>query len=71
MNNARTFNDTCGKPLQNFSRTIFHELHASGTTMVVVTHDMEVALQADRIIEMKDGRISSDRPTGTRRGEAA
>ena len=50
---------------------IFHELHAAGTTMVVVTHDTEVALQADRIIEMKDGRISNDRPTGTRSGEAA
>ena len=50
---------------------IFHELHAAGTTMVVVTHDMEVARQADRIIEMKDGRISHDRPTGTRSGETA
>jgi putative ABC transport system ATP-binding protein len=50
---------------------IFHELHAAGTTMVVVTHDTEVALQADRIIEMKDGRISNDRPTGTLSGAAA
>lgn len=50
---------------------IFHELHAAGTTMVVVTHDTEVALQADRIIEMKDGRISNDRSTGTRSGAAA
>lgn len=50
---------------------IFHELHAVGTTMVVVTHNMEVALQADRIIEMKDGRIFNDRPTTTRSGEAA
>lgn len=41
---------------------IFHELHTVGTTMVVVTHNMEVALQADRIVEMKDGRISNDRP---------
>ena len=49
---------------------IFHELHDRGTTMVVVTHDKEVALQADRIIEMKDGQISNDRPTGTRSGEA-
>jgi putative ABC transport system ATP-binding protein len=49
---------------------IFHELHASGTTMVVVTHDREVALQADRIIEMKDGRIRRDLPTGTRSSEA-
>lgn len=45
---------------------IFHELHTAGTTLVVVTHDMEVALQADRIIEMKDGRISNDRLTRTR-----
>ena len=44
---------------------IFHELHTVGTTMVVVTHNMEVALQADRIIEMKDGRISNDRPTAS------
>jgi putative ABC transport system ATP-binding protein len=50
---------------------IFHELHIAGTTMVVVTHDKEVAFQADRIIEMKDGLISSDRPTGSRSGEAA
>jgi ABC-type lipoprotein export system ATPase subunit len=50
---------------------IFHELHAAGTTLVVVTHNMEVALQADRIIEMKDGRISNDRPTRTGSAETA
>lgn len=42
---------------------IFRELHASGTTLVIVTHDLEVARQTDRIVEMKDGRISSDRLT--------
>jgi len=50
---------------------IFRDLHAAGTTLVVVTHDMEVALQADRIIEMKDGRISSDRPTAAGSAEVA
>ena len=50
---------------------IFRELHATGTTLVVVTHDMEVAVQADRIIEMRDGRISSDRLTGSRSAEVA
>ncbi len=40
---------------------IFRNLHADGTTLVLVTHDLEVALQTDRIIEMKDGRIFSDR----------
>jgi putative ABC transport system ATP-binding protein len=50
---------------------IFRELHAGGVTLVVVTHDMEVALQADRIIQMKDGTISSDRPTGSQLAEVA
>jgi putative ABC transport system ATP-binding protein len=30
-------------------------------TLVLVTHDMSVAQQASRIIQMKDGRIASDR----------
>lgn len=50
---------------------IFRELHAAGTTLIVVTHDREVALQADRIIEMKDGRISSDRSTVRASAEVA
>ena len=50
---------------------IFRELHASGVTLVVVTHDMEVALQTDRIVQMKDGRISSDQPSGSQLAEVA
>jgi putative ABC transport system ATP-binding protein len=49
---------------------IFKKLHSEGRTLVVVSHDPDVASQADRIIEMKDGRISSDRPTHARMAEA-
>jgi putative ABC transport system ATP-binding protein len=34
----------------------------TGTTFIIVTHDMEVANRADRIIRLKDGRVSSDEP---------
>jgi putative ABC transport system ATP-binding protein len=48
---------------------IFRDLHATGTTLIIVTHDMEVANQADRIVAMKDGRIFSDRLTGSKTAE--
>ncbi|AFM28087.1 ABC transporter ATP-binding protein [Desulfomonile tiedjei] len=48
---------------------IFRDLHAAGTTLIIVTHDVEVANQADRIISMKDGSISSDRLTESKTAE--
>ncbi len=44
---------------------ILGELHAEGHTVVLVTHDMAVAVHAQRIIEIRDGRIVDDRATGT------
>jgi putative ABC transport system ATP-binding protein len=41
---------------------LFGELNASGVTVVVVTHDLEVAARAQRIVELRDGRIVSDAP---------
>lgn len=40
---------------------ILKELHADGHTIIIVTHDMNVANTAHRIIEIKDGEIISDK----------
>jgi macrolide transport system ATP-binding/permease protein len=40
---------------------ILEELHAEGHTIIIVTHDMQVAEHADRIIEISDGVIVADR----------
>ena len=39
---------------------ILRELHGEGRTILIVTHDMDIARQAQRIIEISDGRIVSD-----------
>jgi putative ABC transport system ATP-binding protein len=42
---------------------LLRELHADGTTIVIITHDLEVAAATDRRIEIRDGRIIRDNPT--------
>ena len=37
---------------------IFHELHAQGNTIVVITHDNDIAKQAQRAIHILDGKIT-------------
>jgi putative ABC transport system ATP-binding protein len=39
---------------------LFGEFNADGTTLIVVTHDMDVAARADRIVEVRDGRIVAE-----------
>ncbi|WP_432757045.1 MacB family efflux pump subunit [Burkholderia glumae] len=39
---------------------LFHELNAQGHTIIIVTHDMNVARHARRVIEIRDGRIVGD-----------
>ncbi len=39
---------------------LFGEIHRRGNTMILVTHEEEIALHAHRIIRLKDGLIDSD-----------
>src|SRR6201981_3783267 len=39
---------------------LFRRLHAGGQTILMVTHDDDVAAAADRIVRMRDGRVVSE-----------
>ena len=39
---------------------LFGELNASGVTLIVVTHDPEVARRGDRIVDIRDGLVFAD-----------
>ncbi|WAM34016.1 ABC transporter ATP-binding protein [Caldicellulosiruptor morganii] len=40
---------------------IFKELHVQGSTIVLITHDNNIATQAKRIVRIQDGQIIEDR----------
>ncbi|MCC3379551.1 ABC transporter ATP-binding protein [Paenibacillus farraposensis] len=46
---------------------IFQRLNDQGKTVVLVTHDQEIAEYAKRLIHFRDGRIEEDQPVGKRR----
>ena len=39
---------------------VFHDLNAQGVTIVLVTHEPDIARQAQRIVSMRDGKIVAD-----------
>jgi len=43
---------------------LFRKLHDQGNTIILVTHDKDVALQTERIISIRDGRIEKDERKG-------
>jgi putative ABC transport system ATP-binding protein len=43
--------------------SLFKELHRTGNTMIIVTHNQAVAEQAERIISVRDGLVVSDSRT--------
>lgn len=50
--------------------SVFQELHRNGITVILVTHEKEIAMYAKRLIIFKDGRIISDQINNNQRNAA-
>ena len=40
--------------------SLLHKLHRAGNTVILITHDNSIAVQAERIIRLEDGRVVYD-----------
>jgi len=49
---------------------LFQELNEQGITIVLVTHEPDIAAYATRIVEVRDGRIRRDEPVKSHRNAA-
>jgi putative ABC transport system ATP-binding protein len=43
---------------------LLDELHAGGSTVVLITHEHDVAARSRRVIRVRDGLVQSDEPSG-------
>jgi putative ABC transport system ATP-binding protein len=50
---------------------LFDELHSRGNTIIVVTHEPDIAEYAHRVVHIRDGEIASDEPSRRVREQAA
>ena len=41
---------------------LFDEIHRAGNTIIIVTHEEDIARMAHRIVRMRDGKVESDLP---------
>jgi len=51
--------------------SIFRELNQDGITVIIVTHEMDIAEQTQRIVRLYDGKVASDEQTAVGRGDKA
>jgi putative ABC transport system ATP-binding protein len=49
---------------------LFDELHEEGQTIIMVTHEPDVAAHCNRVIRLEDGKVAEDRYQEKRRGTA-
>jgi putative ABC transport system ATP-binding protein len=42
---------------------LFENLHGQGNTIIVVTHENDIAQHAHRVIYIRDGKVASDQAT--------
>ncbi len=43
---------------------VFAKLHAAGNTIIMVTHEPDIARFAGRVLMLRDGRLASSTATG-------